>query len=136
MMVLLLRSLVFMSLFFSWAQASLNREALLEDAIREGGAPTVAALLGGANLEDNADHRALAREALIMVYLDEDHDPELSDFDYLFAMADVANTDDNLELVASLIALMPEEGSWESHSSASEGDGEGFSGWSSAAGAA
>ena len=89
-----------------------TRLGLLEDAIDEGGAPTVANLLVAAGLPDDALHRNLAREAIIMVYLDVDHE-EGSDMDALFVAAEVANTNANLALVMRLITAMPpaDEGS-------------------------
>jgi len=103
--------IIFLVCFFS-VDLMATRMELLDDAINEGGAPTVANLLGSVVLPNDVFHQTLAREAIIMVYLDVDHD-EGSDMDALFVAAGLPNDDANLAIVMRLIEAMPpaDEGS-------------------------
>ena len=103
--------IIFLVFFLSFKLMATRME-LLEDAIYDGASPTVENLLILADLADNPFNQVLAREAIIMVYLDVDHE-EGSDMDALFVAAQLPNNDNNLAIVMRLIEAMPpaDEGS-------------------------
>ena len=101
-----MRRIVFLLIFLtSPLQASVTRDALLEEAILTAGAPRVPVLLERAHLTNIPLHHALAREVLIMLY----YDKKPVNIGQVFSRAVLPENEHNLDITLRLIDAIPSD---------------------------